>query len=159
MDTPHYSENQRKIIAELATMFALFPVTDQSQSAQELRLVGYLEAIGGFPAWVVQIARVKVCRGLYPHLNRAFAPSPAEFAEIVRELMVRNRPQSDVPGEISFDGEIPMTWIPEGDPRWDALCRIAKAANPKNKHYPMTSKYVPGGRGSFFRTEYVKAMR
>jgi hypothetical protein len=156
MASSNSSANNRAILAELVKMLSLFPVPGQSDEGQKLRLAGYLEVISGFPSWVVQIACVKVCRGLYPQLNRAFAPTPAELAEIIRELLVKEgKPDAD--GVIKFDGEVPMTWVRADDPRWAVLCDVAKKANPKNRHYPMTSKHAPG-RGSFFRTEYVDAV-
>lgn len=156
MASSNSSENKRTIVAELVRMFAVFPVQDQSREGQKLRLETYLADLGGFPAWVVQIACVKVRRGLFPQLNRAFAPTSAELAEIVRELLVKDG-KADADGTIKFEGEAPVTWVPSHDPRWSELCRMAKAETPKAKPYAMTSKYAPG-LGRFFNTAHVDAM-
>jgi len=89
-------------------MFAVFPVQDQSVQGQELRLTGYVEAIGDFPLWAVERARVKVVRGLVPDLDRAFAPTPGQFAEVIREILIQNPIGSDTSTN-SYDGEVPMT--------------------------------------------------
>jgi hypothetical protein len=60
-------------------------------------------------------------------------------------------------GTITFDGDVPMTWVPAKDPRWKALCAVSRAADHRNQHYPMTSKYAPG-LGSYFRTMYVRGL-
>ena len=68
-----------------------------------------------------------------------------------------------IPGEIFFDGEIPMIWVFDDDPRWPELCDIARKLEPvdkKGRHakpYPMTSKYAPGV-GRFFRAEHVRSV-
>lgn len=143
-------------MAEIVKMLAMFPVPGQSDQLQELRLAGYLDVIGGFPLWAVEKVCTKVRRGVYPQLNRAFAPTAAELAEIIRDMLAKEG-QPDAAGGIKFDGEIPMTWVVAQDPRWDELCCIEKAANPKSKPYAMTSKYAPG-LGRFFRSEYVDAL-
>lgn len=58
-------------------------------------------------------------------------------------------------GTITFDGDVPMTWVPAKDPRWKLLCQVSHAADKRNRHYPMQSKYAPG-LGSFFRTQFVR---
>jgi hypothetical protein len=91
-------------------------------------------------------------------------PSIGELIAAMRSLTPsRVAPREDIPGEINFDGEIPMTWIFADDPRWDELCDIARKMEPPDRQgrpsrpYPMTSKYAPGV-GRFFRTAHVRSV-
>lgn len=86
-------------------------------------------------------------------------PAAGELITAVKALVPSHAAvgESGIEGEITADGEIPMTWILADDPRWRDLCAIARAANRKNKHYPMTSKHAPG-LGSWFRSEYVRGV-
>ncbi len=59
--------------------------------------------------------------------------------------------------EINADGPMPTTWILAHDPRWGALCRIARSADRQCKPFAMTSKHAPG-LGRWFRTEHVRAL-
>lgn len=144
-------------MAELARLFSVFPIAGESADERRLRLQTYWDTLRDFPSWAVEMAGAKVRRGVYPDLNRSFAPTPAEFSHFVRgELASGSKPS--VPGEIRYDGERPMVWIPEGDRRWAELCRMEKAENPKAKPCAMTSKYAQG-RGRFFAARYVDALR
>lgn len=51
-----------------------------------LRVDAYFEALGDFPAWAVQDARLKINSGTVTDINKAFAPTPAQFADVVRNI-------------------------------------------------------------------------
>lgn len=79
--------HEREAIAvELAKLIAAFPSQDPGVSA-DLRIAAYFEALEGFPVAAVCAAREKINRGLVADLNKAFAPTPAQFADVVRKIV------------------------------------------------------------------------
>lgn len=91
-------------MAELSRMFLVFPIPGESHDVREARLQTYWDSIKDFPASAVEVGIARVCRGMYPQLNRAFAPSPAEFCEIVRGIQYRPVPL------------VPLGMLPEPPP-------------------------------------------
>lgn len=90
-------------------------------------------------------------------------PPASDLIAAVRSLTRAVARSGGIQGEITADGEIPMTWILASDPRWPELCAIAKAREPrykpewKPKPYAATSKYAPGV-GRWFRSEHVRGV-
>jgi hypothetical protein len=65
-------------------MFLVFPIPGESHETRELRLETYWDTIKDLPAAAVEVCATKVRVGSYDSLNRTFAPTTAEFANLVR---------------------------------------------------------------------------
>lgn len=74
------------IIRELDSLVSSFPRQDPGMGVQAI-VASYREALFDAPAWAVHAARQKFVRGGVPGLSQTFAPSPPEFAGIVREIL------------------------------------------------------------------------
>jgi hypothetical protein len=60
-----------------------------SEEMQRLRVAGYVETLANFPLEAVHNVCAGVRRGEYDHLNRSFAPTVAELADLVRGYAAR----------------------------------------------------------------------
>lgn len=74
---------------ELAKLVSAFPTQDQSDASASLRVEAYFDALGSAPVWAVREARLKIIRGDAldengKALDKRFAPTPPQFAELVR---------------------------------------------------------------------------
>lgn len=65
---------------------AAFPFRDAGDVDMATRADAYFEALDNCPAWAIQQARLKVVRGEVGSLDTRFAPTPPQFAELVRSL-------------------------------------------------------------------------
>lgn len=81
--------NDHQLIAlQLALLLkGAYRVAGETDSTAELRAQAYYQAIGNVPGWAVREAVSRVISGRVPSLNKSFCPSPAEFADIVAEVM------------------------------------------------------------------------
>jgi hypothetical protein len=80
--------DRQGIAAELANMFAAFPAQDQSDTPAALRIGAYFDALSDAPVWAIRQARLKVISGEYVgSLDSRFAPTPPQFAGIVRSIL------------------------------------------------------------------------
>jgi hypothetical protein len=85
--------DRQAIAAELANLFAAFPAQDQSDTPASLRIAAYFDALADAPAWAVRQARLRVVSGEHiGSLDTRFAPSPPQFAGVVRGIL---RPLQD----------------------------------------------------------------
>lgn len=94
-------------------------------------------------------------------------PSASELIDAVKTIVpTASAPSAEgsgIPGEIVFDGEVPMVWILADDPRWSTLCDVARRLEPRDKQgraprpFATTSKHAPGV-GRFFRSEHVRGV-
>lgn len=75
----------------------MFPVSGMSEEMQRLRVAGYVETLSNFPLEAVHYVCARVRLGEYDQLNRAFAPTVAELAELVREQAARQARFSNRP--------------------------------------------------------------
>ena len=102
------------IAAELAKLVSAFPMQGQSDSPVSLRVEAYFEALGMAPAWAVREARLRVVRGQEPTLNKSFAPTPPELAEIVRAIL---RPHRNDLADLETLAQIEPTFDPSPEER------------------------------------------
>lgn len=102
------------IAAELAKLVSAFPMQGQSDSPVSLRVEAYFEALGMAPAWAVREARLRVVRGQEPTLNKSFAPTPPELAEIVRSIL---RPHRNDLADLETLAQIEPTFDPSPEER------------------------------------------
>lgn len=80
-------ENDGPMIGvELARMLAAFPAQEQGFSAA-MRIEGYQRVLSAMPLWVVAEACDRVVNGLEHGLDKRFAPSPPQMAEIARNAL------------------------------------------------------------------------
>lgn len=89
--------NASAVLTEVGKLLAMFPVSGMSEEMQRLRVAGYVETLSNFPLEAVHYVCARVRLGEYDQLNRAFAPTVAELADLVREQAARqakfaNRP-------------------------------------------------------------------
>jgi hypothetical protein len=74
--------NARILAVEIARLLAAFPSQTAGDSATDLRIEAYMEAISDAPEWAVSEARLACIRG-EAGLDNRFAPTPAQFASLV----------------------------------------------------------------------------
>lgn len=89
MSSQSSPENNRPLVEILARLLAMFPVQGQTADGQRLRLAGYVEALGVFPLAAVRHVAGAAMRGEYETLNRTFAPTSAELADLIRAHVAR----------------------------------------------------------------------
>lgn len=80
-------DDRAAIGIELAKLLTAFPAQDQSDVPADMRIDAYVDALGVMPAWAVREARLKVVRGEVPDINKNFAPTPPQFADIAKAIM------------------------------------------------------------------------
>lgn len=73
--------------AEITQLLGAFPAQPGAEPDMRLRIQAYFEALGDAPAWAVQQARLQVIRGDAPGLDRRWAPTPPQFAKLVRDQL------------------------------------------------------------------------
>lgn len=97
---------ERPVIgAELAKLVMALPKQDPGVGAPILA-EAYLDAIGDAPAWAVREARLRFMRGETPGLSQAFAPTPPQFAGLVRHVMAPLRQDlADLEALVSIEPE------------------------------------------------------
>lgn len=79
--------NDRPAIGvELAKLIAAFPTQDPGMTAS-LRIEAYSDALHDAPAWAVHEARLRIVRGAVEGLDKRFAPTPPQLAEIVAGIL------------------------------------------------------------------------
>lgn len=89
--------NASAVLTEVGKLLAMFPVSGMSEEMQRLRVAGYVETLASFPLEAVHYVCARVRLGEYDQLNRAFAPTAAELAELVRAQVARQAKFSNRP--------------------------------------------------------------
>lgn len=89
--------NASAVLTEVGKLLAMFPVSGLSEEMQRLRVAGYVETLSSFPLDAVHYVCARVRLGEYDQLNRAFAPTAAELADLVRTHAARQAKFSNRP--------------------------------------------------------------
>jgi hypothetical protein len=93
------------VAAELAKLVMALPKQDPGVGVP-IVAEAYLDAMGDAPAWAVRAARLRFMRGEALGLNQSFAPTPPQFANLVRSILAPLRKDlADLESLASIDAE------------------------------------------------------